>query len=103
MTKAAEKIQNTLSIKLDGETIVSRPFDFEAACLVDDMRYSSTGMIGPMHLGKKAVNHMFKGTKLTDELIETLPYTERKRLCEEAAGMYFESMRSNEDSDSKNE
>ncbi len=96
-----EKIQKTLTVQFGGETIVSNPFDFEAACLVDDMRYDSDGKIGLMHLGRKAVNHMFKGTKLTDEDIEKLPYGERKRLCEEAAAMYLESMKTSDES--KNE
>ena len=99
----AEKIQKTLTVQYGGETIVSNPFDFEAACLVDDMRYNGIGkgLMGRMHLGKNAVNYMFKGTKLTDEEIEKRPYGERKRLCHEAADMYFESMKTSDES--KNE
>lgn len=97
-----EKIQNVLSTELNGKVIISKPFDFETACLVDDMRYSTGNPIGYMHLGKKAVSYMFRGTELTDEVIETLDYLERKRLCEEAAKMYFAALSKNK-SDPKNE
>lgn len=97
-----EKIQKTLTVRLNGKTIVSKPFDFEAACLVDDMRYNgSGGLVGRMHLGKNAVSHMFEGTELTASEIEKLNFAERKRLCEEAADMYFDSLKSEDDS--KNE
>lgn len=90
--KKENSVQNVLSVDMDGEIIVSNPFDFEAACLVDDMRYSVGDPIGLMHLGKKAVNYMFIGTKLTDDKIESLSISERRRLCEEAASMYFSSL-----------
>lgn len=96
-----EKIQNILTTELDGKVVTSQPFDFEAACLVDDMRYSGNP-IGYMHLGKKAVSYMFRGTALTDEVIEKLDFSERKRLCEEVAEMYFEVLRKGK-SNSKNE
>lgn len=90
----AEKVQNTITAKWGDKEIVSKPFDFEAFCLVDDMRYdisATGGLIGKAHLGKKALNYLFRGTELTDERIEALSFVERRELCEAVADLYFAS------------
>ncbi len=99
---AEKKIQKTLSYKLSGKTVVSKPFDFEAACLVDNRRFTGSGIIGYMSLGKDAVNYMFDGTEVTEEVIEAMPIKERKELCEQAAMMYFDAL-SETGENSKNE
>lgn len=99
---AETKIQKTLSYDLSGKTVVSKPFDFEAACLVDNRRFTGSGMVGYMSLGKDAVNYMFEGTEVTDEVIEAMPMKERKALCEQAAKMYFDAL-SEGGKNSKNE
>lgn len=91
MAKTTENLQNTLSVELSGETIVSQPFDFEAFCLVDDMRYGDPPL-SPMHIGVKAVTYMFRETKLTENEIEKLPFAERRRLCIEASNMFFNAL-----------
>lgn len=99
MAKNTEKIQNVLTVEHKGKTIVSRPFDYEAFCLVDDMRYSKYAagdIVGGAHLGKKALNYMFEGTELTDEAIEALDFATRRKLCEDVANMYFASLKTTE-------
>ncbi len=91
MAKTTENLQNTLSVELGGETIVSQPFDFEAFCLVDDMRYGDPPL-SPAHIGVRAVTYMFRGTKLTEEKLEKLPFNVRRELCVKAANMFFDAI-----------
>ena len=82
--------QRTLSYELNGEIIISQPWDFEDYCLVDDMRSITGGSIGLVRAGAHAVTHMFRGTKLTHEVIESLPHVDRAKLCEQAAQFYLD-------------
>ena len=101
---AKETVQQTLSYKLGNETIISKPFDFEAFCLVDDMRYSSSKALGPTHMGMLAVSYMFEGTRVTEKVLEAMPFTERAELCRQVSNMYLETLanRGDSDGDSKN-
>lgn len=84
------KKQNTLTVKLGDKDIVSKPFDFEALCLINDAH--GRGESGAVNLGHYALPHMFKGTAVTDEVLNTLSIPERGKLCAEIFGMYIEAL-----------
>ena len=60
-------IQKTISLEYKGETIVSQPFKFRQACLVDDERYRGGGLATG---ARTALISMFDGTKITEEIVE---------------------------------
>ena len=62
--------QRVLTIDLGGETVVSKPWDFEAMCLVDDAKQRGEGQL---RMGQDAVFYLFEGTKATDEVLNGLP------------------------------
>lgn len=59
--------QQVLTVEYAGEKIVSKPFDFEAMCLIDDCKG------GMLRKGENAVAYLFEGTKVTDAVLKTLP------------------------------
>ena len=61
--------QRVLTIDI-GETVVSKPWDFEAMCLVDDAKQRGEGQL---RMGRDAVFYLFEGTKATDEVLNSLP------------------------------
>lgn len=83
-------MQRTLSIEHDGETIVSKSFDFETACLVDDVRFQ--GGKGIMSMCKDAVDYMFEGTKATQAVIEGLDIKTRNELCYQVWDFYMNAL-----------
>lgn len=79
--------QQVLSVEHDGNTIVSKPFDFEAACLVDDSRSE-----GVLRRGAKAVSYLFEGTAVTDKVIASLSIQKRIALSAKVCKWYQEEM-----------
>ena len=78
-------MQNTISVTIDGKKIVSKPFDFECMCLVNDMhnsvmRLDGSSKAGPLRLTKEAVSRMFEGTEVTDEVLKGLSVQQRTAL-----------------------
>lgn len=83
-------MQNTLTFEHEGKKYVSKPFDFEAFCLIDDKR---DGKNGVAHMGADAVDYMFRSTEATEDIIHALPMKERMRLCSEAWDMFYEAIK----------
>lgn len=83
-----KKKQQTVSIKLGNNKIVSKPFDFEAMCKINEVH--GTGNVGLVSLGNAALAYLFEGTEVTDSVIEALPLSERSALCMAIAHMYLD-------------
>ena len=83
--------QRTLSFKLNGgEEVISRPFDFEAMCLMNDIH--SQGDKGKFTICMNAVPYMFEGTKVTDKVLKNAGVTELGLLCDTLWGIYCEEL-----------
>jgi hypothetical protein len=63
-----EIMQKTILIEYKGTQVVSQPFTFKHACLVDDERYRDGGLATG---ARTALVKMFEGTILTEEKIDT--------------------------------
>lgn len=88
----AKAKQRTLSFKVGGEVIVSRPFDFEALCLMNDIHAQQTK--GKFSVCANALPYMFEGTKVTDEVLSNADVAEVGLLCEELWEIYAAELES---------
>lgn len=70
--------QKVLYIKSGREKIVSKPWDFEAMCIVDDAKRTGAGTI---RAGMAAVYYLFSGTKATGDVIDGLPDAKKAELA----------------------
>lgn len=82
----AKAKQRTLSFNVGGEVIVSRPFDFEALCLMNDVHAYQTK--GKFSICANAIPYLFEGTKVTNDVIENADVTELGVLCDELWDIY---------------
>lgn len=83
--------QQTLSVEINGETVISKPFDFEAMCLIDDARNSSE-KVGILRLGIEAVSYLFEGTVATDQEIKKLSVQKRTALSQKVWRFYVDTL-----------
>lgn len=60
-------MQRTIVLEYNGTPIVSQPFTFKHACLIDDERYKNGGLATSARI---ALVRMFEGTTLTEEIID---------------------------------
>ncbi len=88
--------QRTIVLEYNGQKIVSQPFKFQHACIIDDEMYKSRQKDfeltdGLMNLwALAAIQKMFEGTILTDEIIETeINHKELKAECRKVLDWYF--------------
>lgn len=78
--------QQVLTVEYGGEMIISKPFDFETMCIMDD---TDGGML---RKGMSAVSYMFEGTKVTDAVIDMLSSEERAKLSMTVCKWFKEEM-----------
>jgi len=78
--------QQTLSFEVRGEVIVSRPLDFEAMCLMNDIHTQPNR--GKYSICMNAVPYMFEGTKVTNEVLRNASVEEMAKLCDDLWQMY---------------
>ncbi len=62
-------MQRVLCFRINKKFIVSKPWDFEAMCLIDDQRENGINI----EACKDALYYLFEGTEVTDEVIEKIP------------------------------
>ena len=75
-------MQNTISFELEGKKYVSKPFDFEAFCLINEAHVNSQEARASIYrLGGAAIDHMFEGTEATQDVIDKLPTAQRAKLA----------------------
>jgi len=60
-------MQKTIVLEYNGQKIVSQPFTFKHACLVDDAAYRNEGLATG---ARNALIKMFEGTIITEEVID---------------------------------
>lgn len=60
-------MQKTIVLEYNGQKIVSQPFTFKHACIIDDARFRDEGLASG---ARKALIKMFEGTILTEEIID---------------------------------
>ena len=61
-------MQKTIVLEYSGQKIVSQPFSFKHACIIDDARYRGEGIATG---ARNALIKMFEGTIITEKVIES--------------------------------
>ncbi len=83
------KAQQVLSLEVDGKTVTSRAFDFEAMCLMNDMHAQGKGKLS---IGANALGYMFEGTAVTDQVLAGLEPWELAALCDPLWDFYIDAL-----------
>lgn len=86
-------MQHTLTFTKDKTKYVSKPFDFEAMCIINDAHNDDTKN-GPLTICRDAVDYMFEGTEATQDIIDTLDISERSKMCITLWGFYVDALSS---------
>ncbi len=81
--------QRVLYIKIGRGKIISKPWDFEALCLVDDNRTENTSIL---RICIDAVYYLFEGTKATNEYLHSLSAEKIIQLCADVWEWYLHDM-----------
>lgn len=84
-------MQHTLSFKQNGKDYISKPFDFEAFCLINE-RHADEKINGKYKCCVDAVLYMFDGTGANEETIKALGVSGMARLCNKLWDMYTEAL-----------
>ncbi|MCC8160122.1 MAG: hypothetical protein LIO53_02185 [Oscillospiraceae bacterium] len=83
-------MQKALEITVDKKKIISKPFDFEAMCIINDA-HNDESKKGPLNMCRDAVDYMFEGTDATQSVIDSLDIGEHARLCTDLWKMYIDA------------
>lgn len=86
-------MQHTLTFTVDKKKYVSKPFDFETMCIINDA-HNDDKIKGPLRICRDAVDYMFEGTEATQDIIESMSVNDRSRLCMELWKFYMEALTS---------
>lgn len=83
-------MKTTLTFEHEGKTYVSKQFDFETLCLIND-HHGDEG-IGVIRMTADAVDYMFRETEGAALITKLSPGT-RARLCREAWDIYADAIK----------
>ncbi len=83
-------LKKTLSFTADGREYISKPFDFEAMCLVNDNHIAGKRQ-GPLRMCRDALEYMFDGV-IAGGTLEAADISVIARLCMEVWDMYAEAL-----------
>ncbi len=86
-------MQHTLTFTKDDKKYVSKPFDFEAMCIINDA-HNSGDAHGPLSICRGALDYMFEGTQATQDVIDAMDIGERSKLCIKLWGFYIDALSS---------
>ena len=86
-------MQHTLTFTKDKKKYVSKPFDFEAMCIINDAHNSGENS-GPLSICRGAVDYMFEGTDATQDVINSLDAFVRSKMCITLWGFYVDALSS---------
>ncbi|MCD8180885.1 MAG: hypothetical protein LUF26_05330 [Firmicutes bacterium] len=86
-------MQHTITFTKDNTKYVSKPFDFEAMCLINDA-HNDDGKKGPLSICRGAVDYLFEGTDATQDVIDALDAGERSKMCITLWGFYVDALAS---------
>ena len=64
-------MQHTLTFVKDKVKYVSKPFDFEAMCIINDA-HNDENKKGPLSICRDALDYMFEGTDATQDIIDSV-------------------------------
>ncbi len=86
-------MQHTLTFKSGGKKYVSKPFDFETMCIVNDA-HNDDKKRGPLNICRGALDYMFEGTEATQDIIDALEPETRAGMCLKIWGFYVDALSS---------
>ena len=86
-------MQHTLTFKSGDKKYVSKPFDFETMCIINDAHNDDTRR-GPLNICRNALDYMFEGTEATQDIIDGLDAKTRSGLCLKLWGFYVDPLSS---------
>ncbi|MCI5605297.1 MAG: hypothetical protein MR413_06570 [Clostridia bacterium] len=86
-------MQHTLTFNSGDTKYVSRPFDFETMCIINDA-HNDKEKRGPLNICRDAVDYMFEGTDATQDIIDKLDAQTRTKLCISLWGFYVDALSS---------
>ena len=86
-------MQKVLSFTKDKKKYVSKPFDFETMCLINDA-HNENAKKGPLNICNEAVSYIFEGTEATQDVLNSIEPGVRARFCIELWNMYIEALSS---------
>lgn len=84
-------MQQTLTFKSGGKKYVSKPFDFETMCIINDA-HNDDAKRGPLNICRSALDYMFEGTEATQDIIDSIDCSERAAMCLTLWGFYVEAL-----------
>ncbi len=84
-------MQRVLTFTHNKKKYISKPYDFETACVIDDARYGGEKS-GPLNLSRNAVDYMFQGTEATQDVIDALDTRTRVQLCNTVWKWYIDDL-----------
>ena len=92
-------MQRVLTFTYNKKKYTSKPWDFEAMCLVQEAQLS--GAKGVCKTGGDAVDYLFEGTEATPDILNAaLP--EKWNMCNTVIDWYFDDMKKLEEITAKN-
>ena len=86
-------MQHTLTFKSGDKKYVSKPFDFETMCIINDAHNDDTRR-GPLNICRNALDYIFEGTEATQDIIDALDAKTRSALCLKLWGFYVDALSS---------
>lgn len=84
-------MQKTLTFTMNKKKYVSKPFDFETFCRVNE-KHITVGDKGIYRCCADAVEYMFEGTEATDDILKKVSPGEYAKMCQKVWQMYAEAM-----------
>ena len=86
--------QRVLTIKVGEEKTVSKPWDFEAMCIVDDerTRRENENSKGIYRTAKNAVYYLFEGTAVTTDVLDQAPNATLMAMCRKVYGWFADDV-----------
>ena len=86
-------MQHTLTYEKDGKTYISKPFDFEAMCIINDSHMQNENC-GFFRHCRDAVDYLFEGTDVTQDVIDNMDIGERVEMCRTLWLFYIDALSS---------
>lgn len=86
-------MQHTLSFEKNKKKYISKPFDFETMCIINDA-HNDEKKRGPLNICRDALDYIFEGTEADKKVIDDLTPGERAGLCLELWGFYVDALTS---------
>lgn len=86
-------MQHILDFTAGDKKYISKPFDFEALCIINDEHIGSEKK-GPIRICSGAVDYLFEGTEATQDIINSLEPGIRASMCMKAWEFYAEAISS---------